>query len=413
MDNVFSEYKWVSKAIESLSANAEMIQKIPDYMSVTTREMQPIIDYSKQLEAMQAPFKNIGIVQQNIQNITRVYDFSVLNRVLESTMINFHQLNMVGETRLSEQIKFLVEFNKPFTDYFSSLQTSLSFIDSLDLVRKQIPVLFNYERNFSWIYQRLYSEILDDTFSPELDEDCDLAWKNEKSIIYSSSIKDIYGLPKLFENISRQDVQELLEVLKTQPYTALENGIAKTILREMKRSLAKNLIEIHTGSTFLHGRKHLKGKITFTDDEMMKAPSYCVHTERFNPSENPAYYLGDSIETIQKELKPTSEEKDEQELQYIQITTKRPLYVLDIRDKECPVFEFCKYPLTNSSPRPKEYLIPNFIAQCCTQLRETDDIQIDGILYKSTINPNGQCLVLFRANSDYFRITKRDVIPFM
>ena len=316
-------------------------------------------------------------------------------------------------TGISEQINFIADFNKLFTSYFSTLQSFFSFVDSLSLIRIQMPVLFNYERCFSDKYQELYFEVLDESFSPRLNEDGDLEWKNEKCSICSSTIKDIHGLPELFKNISRQDVQNLLEALKTQPLTVLDNKVARAILDEMRISLVKNLIRIETGSTFLHGRKHTKGEIVFTDDEMLKAPASCTHTERFNPTGIPAYYLGESIETIQKELKPTAEEKDTQELQYIQITTKRPLYVLDIRDKQCPVFEFCKYPLKNPTVRPKEYLIPNFIAQCCTHLRDTDNIQIDGILYKSTINPTGHCLVLFEANSDCFKITKRDLIPFV
>ena len=411
-DDIFSEYNRFSKAIDSFSAYTKLMPKIPDYMTAATRTLQPTIDFVNRLESIQAPFKNIGIAQQNLQKLLGVYDFSALNWALELTLPHANQVAISGIAELSEQAKMLMGFNKSFTDYFSSLQSSFSFIDSLSVVRNQLPVLFYYERNFSNAYQGLYTEILDDSFSPELDEDGDLEWKNENETICSSVIKDIYGLPELFKNISRQDVQELLETLKTQPYTALENGIAKAILNELRTSLAKNLTRIPNGATFLHGRKHSKNEIVFTDDEMMKAPAYCTHTERFNPAGSPAYYLGESIETIQKELKPTTEEKEELELQYIQITTKRPLYVFDIRDRECPVFEFCKYPLKNPSPRPKEYLVPNFIAQCCTQLRKTADIQIDGILYKSTINPSGQCLVLFETNTDYFKITKRDRIPF-
>lgn len=386
-NSIFSEYDRISKVLEGFSAYTNAMPKIPDYLTEVTRAMQPIADYSKQLEMMQGS--------------------------LESTIPRFNQLGMAGAADFSAQAKLLLGFNTQFTDCFSLLRSEFSFMDSLSIVRNQIPAVFNYERNFSKSYYEFYDEILDDSFSPKLDEYGDLEWKNEKSRIYSPTIKDIYGLPKLFEDISRQEVQELLEILSVHPYTALENPIAKNILNRMRNSLKKHLKELCTGSTFLHGRKHTRGEIPFTDDEMMKAPVHCTHTERFNPAENPAYYLGESIETIQKELKPTKEEKDEQELQYIQITTKRPLYVLDIRDKECPVFEFCKYPLKNPSPRPKEYLVPNFIAQCCTQLRETDNIQIDGILYKSTINPSGHCLVLFEANSDYFKITKRDMIPFL
>lgn len=413
INNVFSEYNRLSKAIESFSVAEKLIPKFPDYMTAAIRTMQPVIDYSKNLENMRTAFKNIDIIQNSIQNITGHYDFSALNRCLELAIPHFNQFKISGIADFSAQVKLISDFNKPFTDYFSSLQASFSFIDSLSLIRNQVPVLFSYERNFSEAYKGLYSVILDESFSPELDEDGDLEWKNENECICSSAIKDIFGLPELFKSISRQDVQDLLEVLKTQPYTVLENSIARAILSEMRTSLAQNLIRIESGTSFLHGRKHTRGEITFTDDEMLKAPSFCTHTERFNPAGSPAYYLGESLETIQKELKPTGEEKDAKELQYVQITTKKSLYVLDIRNRQCPVFEFCKYPLKTPSPRPKEYLIPNFIAQCCTQLREKDNIRIDGILYQSTINPSGHCLVLFETNSDYFRITRRDTIPFV
>ena len=283
------------------------------------------------------------------------------------------------------------------------------------MIHTQLPVLFNYERSFSRQYKGIYSEILDDSYSPSIDDNGELEWENENESFNSSNIKDVYGVPKLFKSITRGEVLDLLEELKRQPYTILSNkkSVAKKVFDELKSSLSHQITVIPAESQFLHGRKHSSDKIGFTDDEMLTAPPYCVRTERFNPAEVPAYYLGDSIETIQKELRLDDEEKGKNDLQYVQITTKRPLHVLDIRNDECLVFEYCKYPLVNPSPRPTEYLVPNFIAQCCSQLKENGDVQIDGILYQSTVNPAGHCLVLFEANSSLFKITKRSIVPFV
>ena len=137
-DDIFSEYNRFSKAIDSFSAYTKLMPKIPDYMTAATRTLQPTIDFVNRLESIQAPFKNIGIAQQNLQKLLGVYDFSALNGALELTLPHANQVAISGIAELSEQAKMLMGFNKSFTDNFSWLHSSFSLNQSVHLLRHSL-----------------------------------------------------------------------------------------------------------------------------------------------------------------------------------------------------------------------------------------------------------------------------------
>jgi RES domain-containing protein len=133
-----------------------------------------------------------------------------------------------------------------------------------------------------------------------------------------------------------------------------------------------------------------------TIPQLWQAPYGISSMGRFNPIGINYLYMADSLQTASAELKQAGK------FTVMETSIKDNISILDLSDEECIIFELCNKRKAGSSANPQEYLLPNFIAQCCTYLTDLEGKKIEGLKYKSTLFEEGYDYVFFNKYQDSF-----------
>lgn len=128
---------------------------------------------------------------------------------------------------------------------------------------------------------------------------------------------------------------------------------------------------------YYHGRKREKTECPYTYQDMLKAPHGISGPGRFNWPGMGHYYFSDEMVGVVKEIQKHSVKQE-----IIQIAKIKPIKKIEMIDLSGTMrcgqkfLEFIRFPLKDiTAPVPREYLIPNFVSDCCRLLK------IDGIKY--------------------------------
>ncbi len=133
---------------------------------------------------------------------------------------------------------------------------------------------------------------------------------------------------------------------------------------------------------FYHSRPRKKCEPPFVWGQMLKAPYGLPSVGRFNEIGQARFYFADtqdgSINEIRKHLGKS--DSTEYTIQTVMISARNPVNLLDLSAKEMrglnTFLKYLRIPFsTTSGNRPREYLIPQFVADCCYACG------IDGIKY--------------------------------
>jgi RES domain-containing protein len=136
--------------------------------------------------------------------------------------------------------------------------------------------------------------------------------------------------------------------------------------------------------------------VPFIDSELWAPPEGIPVHGRYNPIGVPVLYLGDSIKTCLAETHVKSGEAAE----VATFQLLKTIRVLDIR-RDGNLSDLVSIPALTGNPLTKEYIFPNFLAQCCALSG------IHGIVYESVQNSEGWNLALLQYEPERtVRITK-------
>lgn len=311
-----------------------------------------------------------------------------LNEVKNIFSNDFYNFNYSPIKELYKQYDAMLPHANSYLNQFG-INTSLSTL------RSSTPLFFNYEDNYGLGYQNLYKKLNSNWNKIIFNEDYStfpeiLDTKTSKQFS-SENIKDVVGIPQLFNDISQLEVVDFLGHLEKFPFLALKHPIGKKIYTDLEAQIEKHKISINKIILYRSRIWNKNQKIPYTVNNMWNAPIGIPAMGRFNPSGVSYLYMSDSLETSKSETKNIDNFKSN----IMKTTLKSKLTVLDFSEQTCPIFEFCNKKQEDNKSTPKEYLVPNFIAQCISYLKAQNKPSVDGIKYKSTLNPNGFCYVFF------------------
>lgn len=128
---------------------------------------------------------------------------------------------------------------------------------------------------------------------------------------------------------------------------------------------------------YYHARARKKGEAPFLDAQMLVAPYGVTEAGRYNRPGRAYYYFSDTSNGAINEA--TKHKKDDEVVQVAQIRPVCSVRMLDLSGgmKGCKHFlESIRYSASDANSKmPREYLIPNYVSDCCRHLN------YDGVKY--------------------------------
>lgn len=153
---------------------------------------------------------------------------------------------------------------------------------------------------------------------------------------------------------------------------------------------------------YYHARLKPAGTAPYLKDDMAKAPRLLVKAGRFNGPQKAYYYFSDTEHGAMQEI---GKHGSDDEAQVAEIEGRRDVRLIDLSAVGRGTNYFLKYlrfPFTNTDQViPSEYLVPNFVAQCCRHAG------IDGIKYYGSKTYSNYVVW----DDDLFRIASMRVVP--
>lgn len=153
---------------------------------------------------------------------------------------------------------------------------------------------------------------------------------------------------------------------------------------------------------YYHARLKPAGTVPYLKDDMAKAPRLFVKAGRFNGPQKAYYYFSDTEHGAMQEI---GKHGSEDEAQVAEIEGKRDVRLIDLSGVGRGTNYFLKclrFPFTNTNQViPPEYLVPNFVAQCCRHAG------IDGIKYYGSKTYSNYVVW----DDGLFRIASMRVVP--
>lgn len=201
------------------------------------------------------------------------------------------------------------------------------------------------------------------------------------------------------EGLSEVDMMKLQQLCSDDPAFARDCKAGRVIwetVRDWKDAISFDR------PVYYHARLKPAGTAPYLKDDMAKAPRLLVKAGRFNGPQKAYYYFSDTEHGAMQEI---GKHGSEDEAQVAEIEGKRDVRLIDLSGVGRGTNYFLKYlrfPFTNTDQViPPEYLVPNFVAQCCRHAG------IDGIKYYGS-KTYSNCVVW---DDDLFRIASMRVVP--
>lgn len=276
-------------------------------------------------------------------------------------------------------------------------------LESINQLRQKIPAYFLYEHQDSNFYtEDVYNplfqeseewklEVSDDTFA--------VSFKKEELTIQGDEIKDVVTIKQLFPILTENQIINFINHLRKYPFLPLKNEIGEIIFNNLKEKATEHCFTIKKG-TLLYRARETMNNVTYTTDESMLEPDTGIpNIGRFNPYGVPTLYLSEDSETTKLEL-------GAEKFQVAQIEIKKSLRIIDLKKSGGLVYKFCNKSLNSKDYNPDEYMLPNFLAQCASYLKNECNIDLDGFKYESTKNKGKYCYALFDVHKPIIKVSE-------
>ncbi|MFE6074217.1 RES family NAD+ phosphorylase [Paenibacillus sp. NPDC057886] len=191
-------------------------------------------------------------------------------------------------------------------------------------------------------------------------------------------------------DIESEKAEDFTKLLIKYPMMALEHEVGRKIYESFNAKSVKGLVSYPAGTVLYRGRKrnNIERHVPYVESELWAPPEGVPGQGRYNPSGVPVLYLTDTKTTALKEIGLT----DGQTAEIGCFITLRPITIWDIDNLDLD--EFVSLPSLNHSTISKEYVFPNFLAQCAGKAG------INGIKYKSVKQENSFNIALLNYFQD-------------
>lgn len=201
------------------------------------------------------------------------------------------------------------------------------------------------------------------------------------------------------EGLTEVDMMKLQQLCSDEPAFARDCKAGRVIWETVRDW--RDVISFDR-PVYYHARLKPAGTAPYLKDDMVKAPRLFVKAGRFNGPQKAYYYFADTERGAMQEI---GKHGSGDEAQVAEIEGRRDVRLIDLSGVGRGTNYFLKYlrfPFTNTDQViPPEYLVPNFVAQCC---RHAD---IDGIKYYGSKTYSNYVVW----DDGLFRIVSMRVVP--
>lgn len=201
------------------------------------------------------------------------------------------------------------------------------------------------------------------------------------------------------EGLTEVDMMELQQLCSDEPAFAMDCKAGRVIwetVRDWRDAISFDR------PVYYHARLKPAGTAPYLKDDMAKAPRLLVKAGRFNGPQKAYYYFSDTEHGAMQEI---GKHGSGDEAQVAEIEGRRDVRLIDLSGVGRGTNYFLKYlrfPFTNTDQViPPEYLVPNFVAQCCRHAG------IDGIKYYGSKTYSNYVVW----DDGLFRIASMRVVP--
>lgn len=198
----------------------------------------------------------------------------------------------------------------------------------------------------------------------------------DDSGVVSASVRSFNVLTSslsFLEGLTEVDMMKLQQLCSDDPAFARDCKAGRLIwetVRDWRDAISFDR------PVYYHARLKPAGTASYLKDDMVKAPRLLVKAGRFNGPQKAYYYFSDTEHGAMQEI---GKHGSGDEAQVAEIESRRDVRLIDLSGVGRGTNYFLKYlrfPFTNTDQViPPEYLVPNFVAQCCRHAG------IDGIKY--------------------------------
>ncbi|MBN2324630.1 MAG: RES family NAD+ phosphorylase [Spirochaetes bacterium] len=225
----------------------------------------------------------------------------------------------------------------------------------------------------------------------------DYSEEKKESDLYefpASAIKDVVGIPGLLVGINHEEAIDFVNYLSKYPMLGIKHKVGSKIFNWVKKVNYRELSEVD----LFRGRLWESGqKMSFVEDQMFDPPFGTASQGRYNPHGLSTLYFADSKDGAISEI---HEEGKSVTFTMIRAKLIRTLRILDLSDDSSPIISLCNKPLQNRSNNNVEYLVPNFLSQCCKYH------DIHGFVYQNSKFPNSKSYTFINVFKDSFSVLK-------
>ena len=189
----------------------------------------------------------------------------------------------------------------------------------------------------------------------------------------------VFALVSNEEMFSEDELMKFMSYLDSKPMMAMKNEVGIKIYNLIKDF---PFIINFDNDSFYHCRARKAGEAPYVWEQMKKAPYGITYAGRYNEAGQAFFYFADTLDGAENEVKKHMSENDKKEkvLQSFEIGVQGNVKLIDLSMKSMrglnTFLRYIRFPLgDDSSKRPRVYLIPSFVAECCIEAG------IDGIKY--------------------------------
>lgn len=284
----------------------------------------------------------------------------------------------------------------------NELFENINVFESIKQLRQKIPAYFLYEHNDSKFYNDEIYEVVfqnnedwklqinDDTFA--------ISFKKEELTLQGNEIKDVATIEQLFPDFNLSMIVNFISHLRKFPFLSLKSDVGLLIFNRLKEKAENHCIVFESGTLLYRARKIENDEVFSKEEDMLEPITGIPDIGRFNPYGVSTLYLSEDWETAKLEL-------NADKFQVAEIEIKKSLRVIDLKRSGELVYKFCNRPLNSKDYNPDEYVLPNFLAQCVSYLKNELDVNIDGFKYESTKNKGKFCYALFDVHKPSIKIS--------
>lgn len=371
-----------SGMLETMNEYSKMYQELENNGTLRVMsEQYKILQKSGILEEFEKLLESIGT--KTIVSLTNI-SLPIIDYV-------HHELSRVGESIYSQCRHNLNE-----------LFENINVFESIKQLRQKIPAYFLYEHNDSKFYNDEIYEVVfqnnedwklqinDDTFA--------ISFKKEELMLQGNEIKDVATIEQLFPDFNLSMIVNFISHLRKFPFLSLKSDVGLLIFNRLKEKAENHCIVFESGTLLYRARKIENDEVFSKEEDMLEPITGIPNIGRFNPYGVSTLYLSEDWETAKSEL-------NADKFQVAEIEIKKSLRVIDLKRSGGLVYKFCNRPLNSKDYNPDEYVLPNFLAQCVSYLKNECGIELDGFEYESTKNKGKCCYALFDVHKPNIQIS--------